>query len=105
MFGRSEDLDLAVRILHRLAERGGTHFLAIGWAEAARRVAELCRQAGDDALADQVEQPLRDSADWFVSQGVELVSRRIFRRRSPIISSSTNALMPSSVLAARAACT
>lgn len=77
MFGRSEDLDLAVRILHRLAERGGTHFLAIGWAEAARRVAGLCRQAGNDALADEVEQPLRDSADWFVSQGMELVAHEV----------------------------
>lgn len=77
MFGNDADLAVAVAILTRLADRGGTHFLSIGWAEATARVAALLIGAGRRQEGDAIEEPLRRSAAWFAAQGTDLPAHEV----------------------------
>ncbi|MFT8640149.1 hypothetical protein [Bifidobacterium sp.] len=87
--GDMHDLDMASRILNRLTELGGQHFLSIEFAETCECTARLLREQGRGAEADGILDHVLSSADFFLGLGRNLPPHEVAYEQSvvaPLIS-------------------
>lgn len=81
---RTEDLDLAARLLERAFELGIGRFLTIGFSEIVVDVASALTESGNDARAAALRAALTDSARHFIDIGTDLPGHEVAYEQSII---------------------
>ncbi|MDN5632904.1 hypothetical protein [Bifidobacterium mongoliense] len=78
------DLDMLVRILHRLSELGGKHFLSIEFAETSACAASLLREHGRADEARTILDSVVSSAQYFLSLGRNIPPHEVAYEQSVV---------------------
>lgn len=81
---RTDDLDLAARLLERALELGIGRFLTIGFAEVALDVADALIAAGQSARAGVLRQAIVDCAHYFIEVGEALPGHEVSYEQSMV---------------------